>query len=194
MGCLPLDILIPLLLLPVVVFGGFVLYRRALGRLETDADRPDVSGGRLTSEHLRRLSAPQWRVVYEIGADRLSGVDHVVVGPPGVVAIATVMADRPLGEVSTDPTLIAAAATMRGAVDELAGRAGLHCDLLAKVFWGSPQPTEPAARAITHGTVGIVGQRLDEWLASLPAVLTGAQVDLGWQTIVTGIGRPDPLA
>jgi len=190
----PLDILLPMILLPLIVFIAFLWYRRAIARLEPDTERREISSGRLTSEHLRRLTPP-WRVVYEIGADRLGGVDHVVIGPPGAIAIATVMADRPNGEISTEPNLVAAAATMRGAVDDVTERVGVHCDRLAKVFWGEPQPDQPAERELTHNSVGIVGQRLDEWLAGLPSdVLSPGEVDLAWQAVVTAIGRPDPLA
>ncbi len=192
---MPLDILLPLILVPLVALGGFVLYRRMLGRLAPDSHRQVVSGVRLTSEHLRRLPSPPWRVVFEIGPDRLGDVDHVVIGPPGVIAITTVLAERPAGPLSTDPTLLAAGATARGAVDDLVDPIGLSCDVLAKVFWGSPQDDQPASRDLTRVTVGIVGQRLGDWLGSLPTgVLTPGQVDLAWQAIVTGIGRPDPLS
>lgn len=192
---MPLDILLPLILLPLLILVGLMWYRKAINRLEPDAAPREISGWRLTSEHLRRLPSPPWRVVYEIPADRLGDIDHVAIGPAGVIAITTVMADRPNGEVSSDPTLVAATAVGRGAVDELTERAGLRCNLLAKVFWGSPQPDQPAAREITYGSVGVVGQRLDDWLANLPDDgLSAGQIDLAWTAVLTGIGRPDPLA
>lgn len=190
-----LSILIPLVLLPVLVLGAYAWYRRAMNRMKPDDGERDVSGLRLTSERLRALPSPPWRVVYEIRGDSLGSVDHVVIGPAGVVAIDTVLADRPSGPISSDPNVVAAAAVSRGGVDELAQRAGLRCDVLAKVFWGTPQPDDPPANELTHASIGVEGQRLDSWLASLPAeTLTPSQVDLAWQAIVTGIGRPDPLA
>jgi hypothetical protein len=39
------------------------------------------------------------------------------------------------------------------------------------------------------------GRSLQEWADSLKQqALTPAQVDLAWQTVLTSIGRPDPLA
>ncbi len=192
---MPLDVLIPIIVLPLVVVGGFVAYRRFITRLEPDADRRELPGARLTSESLRQIDSPSWRVVYEIAPDRLGGVDHVVVGTSGVVAIETVVADRPAAAVGADPTLAAAAAARRALVDDLAQRVGAGCELLCKVFWGSPRADGPPAVELGPGTVAVEGQRLHEWLASLPADRLGAErVDLVWHAIVTGIGRPDPLA
>ncbi len=189
-----LSIVIPLVVVAVVVVGGFAWYQRKMRELSPESGDRDMSALRLTGERLRTLEPPTWRVVYEIRGDTLGDVDHVVVGPPGVIAIVTLMMDRPVAETSDEPARIADAAVTRGAVDELAQRVGLDCELLAKVYWGAPQPDLEAAHEITHGAVAVEGQRLDEWLTSLPGHrLTPGQVDLAWQAIVTGIGRPDPL-
>lgn len=187
------GILISLVALTVAVFVGLLIYRRFLANLAPDAAARPVSGGRLTSERLRELPAP-WRVVHEIADDRLGGVDHVVVGPPGIIAISTSMTDRPLDVPTADPQHVARDAMLRGPTDDLAQRAGQRCELLARVFWGAPQPDEPAGIPAAHGTVAVEGQRLTGWLTSLPAgPMTAGQIDLAWQAIVTGIGRPDPL-
>ena len=188
-----LSIVIPLVVVTVVVIGGFAWYQRKMRELSPESGR-DMSALRLTGERLRTLEPPTWRVVYEIRGDTLGDVDHVVVGPTGVIALVTLMMDRPAADTSDEPARIADAAVTRGGVDELAQRAGLGCELLAKVYWGAPQPDAEAAHEITHGAVAVEGQRLDEWLTSLPGDrLTPGQVDLAWQAIVTGIGRPDPL-
>ena len=46
---------------------------------------------RLTSNALRALESPPWRVVYEIGHDRMDGVEHVLIGPAGIFAVVTSM-------------------------------------------------------------------------------------------------------
>jgi hypothetical protein len=198
-----LGIVIPLILLPLAVIGGFVWYRRSIDRMRPDDARP-VSGVRLTAEALHRLPSPPWRIVYEIGG-ALGGVDHVVIGPPGVIAITTVVADRPDPERLTASTgtaqLVADAAVARGPVDELARPAGTTCQRSASVFWGAPDPKRPASDEVAHGSHLVEGQRIADWLAELAGAdqgalggaLTPSQIDLSWQAIVMGIGRPDPL-
>jgi hypothetical protein len=196
-----LGIVIPLVALPILLIGAYVWYRRSLEALKPDEAKP-VSGVRLTAEALHRLDSPPWRVVYEIGG-ALGGVDHVIVGPPGIIAITTFMTDRPTPErllaTSNDAQLTAEAAVERGPVDELARPSGVSCRLSARVFWGSPEPDRPAFDEVAHGSHLVEGQRITEWLSALAERTTDgdslapAQTDLAWQAIVMGIGRPDPL-
>lgn len=189
------GILISLVVILALLVAGTVVYRRFLRSMAPDTTVRQVSGARLTSERLHAMPSPPWRVVYEIADDRLGGIDHVVIGPPGIIALTTVMADRPDAVEPSAPQQVAASAMMRGPADELAQRAGLHCELLAKVFWGASDPDRPAATETMPGTVAVEGQRLNEWLSSLPpGPLSSAQIDLAWQTMLTGIGRPDPFA
>jgi hypothetical protein len=90
-----LGIVIPLVVLAVVIVAGYIWYRRSMARMRPDETKP-ISGVRLTAEALHRESPP-WRVVYEIGGT-LGGVDHVIIGPAGIIAITTVVADRPSPE------------------------------------------------------------------------------------------------
>ncbi len=194
------GIVIPLVLLPIVIIGIWIVYRRSLAKLQPDDVRP-VSGVRLTAESLHRLDPATWRVVYEIGG-ALGGVDHVVIGPPGVIAVATVAADRPPPERLLDTTgeaaLVSEGAVARGPVDELGRPAGIGCDLTGRVFWGSPDDSRPPFDPVAHGVHLVEGQRIAEWLDELAARaehrLDPARVDLAWQAITMGIGRPDPLS
>ncbi len=194
-----LGIVIPLVLLPILVIGAYIWYRRSIAALAPDDAKP-VSGVRLTAEALHRHDTAPWRVVYEVGG-ALGGVDHVVVGPPGIVAITTVVADRPaprhLIDTVGDTRLVSDAAVARGPVDEIARPSGVGCRLSARVFWGSPEPTRPAFDELVHGSHLVEGQRLGEWLEELarsaPEPLDASSVDRAWRTVVTGIGRPDPL-
>lgn len=195
-----LGILIPLVLLPIAVVVGYRWYRRSIAALRPDDDRP-VSGVRLTAEALHRHDSAPWRVVYEIGS-ALGGVDHVVVGPPGIVAITTVVGDRPtpqqLVDATGDARLISDAAVQRGPVDELARPSGVGCRLWARVFWGAPDPTRPPFDELAHGSHLVEGQRLGDWLQALATSaaepIETSTVDRAWRTVVTGIGRPDPVS
>jgi hypothetical protein len=195
-----LGIVIPLVVLPVILIGAYVWYRRSMTALQPDEAKP-VSGVRLTAEALHRLDSPPWRIVYEVGG-ALGGVDHVIIGPPGVIAITTIVADRPPAErllaAAGDAQLIAEAAIERGPTDELLRPTGVACRLSARMFWGSPDPERSAFEEVAHGNHLVEGQRLTDWLAALDdsttePPLTQSQIDLAWQAIVMGIGRPDPL-
>lgn len=196
-----LGIIIPIVLLFVLLGGGLTWYKQTMQNMAPGSTPRQVNGARLTSERLRELPTPPWRFVFEISEDKLGGVDHVIIGPSGVIAVSTQMLDRPLladrpdRPDRPDPQLVANAALMRGSVDELAKRAGVSCNVLAKVYWGTAQPERPAAVQSMYATLIVEGQRLNDWLLTLPpGPLTPAQIDLAWQTILTGIGRPDPLA
>jgi hypothetical protein len=194
------GIIVPLIILPILLVGGYVWYRRSIADMRPDQATP-VSGVRLTAEALHRAPAPPWRVVYEVGG-ALGDVDHVIVGPPGVIAISTVVADRPdpvqLRDARSDAILVSEAAIARGPLDELLRAAAASCDQWARVHWGSPDPGRPAADDLVHGSVLVEGQRIDEWLAAMvadaAAPLDAARIDAIWRTVVIGIGRPDPLS
>ncbi len=190
-----LSVLIPLVVATLALVLFYVWYRRKLADMKPDADARSLPGARLTAERLRQLASPPWRVVYEINDRHLGAVDHVVVGPTGVVAIETLMLDRPeIAEDSGDPQLIATAAIERGDVDDITRAVGVPCHVLAKVYWGTTQPDRPAAIEVTNGLVAIDGHRLVDWLIGLPpGPLSATQVDQVWQAVTTGVGRPDPL-
>jgi hypothetical protein len=194
-----LGIVIPLVVLPMLVVGGFVWYRRSIEQLAPEETRP-VSGVRLTAEALHRDAEPPWRVVHEIGG-ALGGVDHVVIGPAGIVAITTVAADRPIRDDlvrnTSDAQLVSEAAVNRGPVDEVARPSEVPCRVWARVFWGVPDPSRPPHEELAHGSQLVEGQRIREWLHALDAnaddPLDATAIDRAWQAVVVGIGRPDPL-
>lgn len=194
-----LGIILPLVILPLMIVGFFVWYRRSIADMKPSESRP-ISGLRLTAEALHRAPSPPWRIVYEIGG-ALGDVDHVIVGPPGVIAVTTSVADRPepgqLLDARSEALLVSDAAIARGPVDELLHATGSSCDRTVKVFWGTPNSQRPAADDIVHASQQVEGQRLDEWLAKIEGQTTSpldqARIDALWRTIVMGIGRPDPL-
>lgn len=190
-----LTTIVPAALIVVGLITFYVWYRRKIASM-APSDTTAPSGVRLTAERLRTLSSPPWRVVFEIADDRLGGVDHVIIGSSGTIAVRTVLADRPpIGPRDDDPSAIARAAIARGDVDELVGTVGLRCDRSIVVYWGTPRPDEPGAHEVAPGEWAVEGQRLVDWLIALPpGTESTAQVDLAWQAVTTGIGRPDPLA
>lgn len=189
------TVLIPFLLILAALVGFYVWYRNKIKDLTLDVDDRPIPGVRLTAERLRSLSTPPWRVVFEIGEKHLGPIDHVVIGPSGVLAIETVAMDRPSGDNPVaEAQLVANAAIARGDVDALAARVGAGCKTLARVYWGTPQADTPAAIELVPGLIAVEGQRLNDWLVTLPpGPLQPVQIDQIWQHVSTGIGRPDPL-
>jgi hypothetical protein len=193
------GIIVPLVVLPIALVGVFVWYRRSIADMRADQSTP-VSGTRLTAEALHRAASPSWRVVYEIGG-ALGDVDHVVVGPAGVTAITTLVADRPrperLRDARNEAQLVGEAAITRGPLDELLRAVGCSCDRSAKVYWGAPDPRRPPADELVHGSLMIEGQRLGEWMTLAAGQardpLEQDRIDTVWRAITVGIGRPDPL-
>ncbi len=162
----------------------------------TDAPDPSL---RLTSNALRSLPTPPWRVVYEVAADKLGGVEHVLIGPAGIFAVRTSMAPLPPPAPAADAPdaqAIGRAAIVRGALDDALRRCAMSSTALATVHWGVNPPASPGpAVDVVPGEIAVDGRMIDAWTGGLAAgTFTPAQVDLAWQTVVTAIGRPDPLA
>lgn len=188
------GIIIPLVALAVIVPGAYLLFKRYTASLSVDDSARVVSGAGLTSRALHRIPQPPWRVVYEIPPQALGGIDHVLIGPGGIFAVTTEVSPLPGGPVDHDPKdLMVQAAIARSALDDALGRCAMGSDARVAVHWGRTESDEVDAE-LAPGALAVAGQRLDVWLASLPGDrLTGSQVDLAWQTVVTAIGRPDPL-
>jgi hypothetical protein len=194
-----LGLVVPLVVLAIALVGVFSWYRRWVADLRADQAKP-VSGLRLTAEALHRAPSPPWRVVYEIGG-ALGNVDHVLVGPPGVTAITTLVGDRPRAEPSRDARsgaqLVGDAAISRGPLAELLRPVGCSCDRSAQVYWGAPDPKRPPVDELVPGSLVIEGQRLGEWMTEAAEhaadPLDQDRIDMVWRTISIGIGRPDPL-
>ena len=190
------GVLLPLVAATVALVLFFLWYRRKLADLKPETEQRSLPGARLTAERLRRLASPPWRVVYEIGERHLGAVDHVVIGPTGVIAIETLMMNRPdVAEGADGAQLVATPPIERGDVDDLTRAIGVPCNLLAKVYWGTAQPDLPAAIEVTTGLVAVDGHRLVDWLVGLPpGPLSPTRVDQVWYVVTTGVGRPDPLS
>lgn len=191
------GIIIPVLLIAVVVPAGLFWAKNNLKNAGAAGDEPiSPPSARLTSGALRELSTPPWRVVYEIAEDKLDGIEHVLIGPAGVFAIETSMdplPEPPSGD--PDPKALARAAISRTGLDDALARCALSSDSLISVHWGVVDGDRDPSVVLLPGHLAVDGRRLPEWADSLDgSALTAAQVDLAWQTVLTAIGRPDPLA
>jgi len=193
------GILIPVLVIAIVVPVGVTWAHRRFKSPGSAGDEPaGAPGARLTSNALRALASPPWRLVYEIQHERLGGVEHVVIGPPGIFALVTSMEPVPTApECEPDAHAIARAAILRGALDDALRRCAMASDRLVSVHWGV-NAGGLSAIDLLPGATAVDGRQLEAWAASQAArpdgaSLTPTQVDLAWQTVVTAIGRPDPL-
>lgn len=192
-----LDIIIPVVVI-VVVVPGAILWARKTFKDSVGLDRHDAfvpPSDRLTSNALRALESPPWRAVYEVAHDKLGGIGHVLIGPAGVFALRTTMEPLPqTPTIDADASAIARAAIARGGVDDALRRCAMSSDRLVMVHWGANDTAELKVD-LMPGVTAVDGRSLAAWAATAgPQTLTPAQVDLAWQTVVTSIGRPDPLA
>lgn len=191
-----LDIIIPVVVLLIVVPLGFSWARRNF-----KDQRPDVDDGfvapsdRLTSDALRQLESPPWRVVYEVPHDRLDGIGHVLIGPAGIFALRTTMDPLPKAPPpDVGAAAVGEAAIIRGALDDALRRCAMESDRLIWVHWGVNEGSEIAVETLP-GVTAIDGRELTAWAdRQSDEALTSSQVDLAWQTVLTAIGRPDPFS
>lgn len=192
-----LDIIIPVVIIGVIAPVAIMWAKRQYRDGEHDADTTTFvpPSDRLTSNALRELESPPWRVVYEVAHDKLSGVGHVLIGPAGVFALRTTMDPLPGGPIDeSDASAVAQSAIARGAVDDALERCAMSADRLVIVHWGVNESAD-IALDLMSGVTAIDGRELGTWAKGLDTpALTSSQVDLAWQTVVTAIGRPDPLA
>lgn len=191
------DIYIPVLVLAIAVpVVSYWAKRRFKDTATSDSDDVVVPpGDRLTSNALRELETPPWRVVYEVAPERLGGVGHVLVGPAGVFALRTTMEPFPgRPDVEPDARAIGQAAVYRGGVDDALRRCNLASKALVDVHWGVNESADIAVELLP-GRIAVDGRALGDWAnGARDDTLSVAQVDLAWQSIVTAIGRPDPLS
>lgn len=194
------GIIIPVLLVAVIVPLAFVWARRRFKEPGAIADElPTAPAARLTSNALRALESPPWRVVYEIGHERMDGVEHVLIGPAGIFAVVTSMDPMPRPIADPDPHAVAAAAIKRGGLDDALRRCAMTSDRLITIHWGANEAAAPISVESLPGSTAVDGRRVRDWADAAVAgrdgpPLSPAQVDLAWQTVLTAIGRPDPLA
>jgi hypothetical protein len=120
----------------------------------------------------------------------------VLIGPAGIFAITTSLSTMPR-QSTEQPTAepVAKGAIARGDLDDVLRRCAMESTGHVTIHWGRVDDADPVVVDIARGSVAVSGHRIDDWFDSLSTSgLSPAQVDLAWQTVVTGIGRPDPLS
>lgn len=202
------GIIIPVVLVVIVVPVAFTLAKRYLKEGVADRiDEPVIAPStRLTSNALRDLPTPTWRVVYEIAESKLGGPTHVLAGPPGIFAVQTSMDPLPADVTAEhDPRAIADAAIARGGLDDALRRCAMSSDQLLTIHWGAPAEGDRVSKArvavdTVPGAIAVDGRSVTRWAegaidaaGSRRPPLTPSQVDLAWRTVTMAIGRPDPL-
>jgi hypothetical protein len=189
------GIIIPIVAVAILLPAGLIAFKRYLNSIKPDTDSALPSGARLTAAALHRLPTPPWRVVHEVASDALGGIDHVLIGPAGILAITTSLSAMPARTAEPpSPETVAKGAIARGELDDVLRRCALESTGHVTVYWGRADEADAVVVEIAHGSIAVSGHRIDDWFESLPTRgLSPAQVDLAWQTVVTGIGRPDPL-
>jgi hypothetical protein len=192
------GIVIPIIVIAVIAPLGFSWARKRFKEPGSASDDDPVTPAlRLTSGALRALDSPPWRIVYEIAHDRLGGVEHVAIGASGAYAIVTSMDPvPPPASDPPDPHRIAEASIRRGGLDDALRRCAMSSERLVIVHWGvNESPVPPSGVETIPGVTAVDGRQLAAWASTAgEPSLTQAQVDLAWQTVVTAIGRPDPLS
>ena len=189
------EIIIPVLVIAVVVPAVTIWAKHHFNDAAgDDDDLPVPPADRFTSNALRELESPPWRVVYEIGTDRLGGAGHVLIGPSGIYALRTTMDPLPKPPtVEADARAIGETAIARAELEDALRRCAMSSERLVTVHWGANEGSEIAVD-LMPGHTAIDGRSLATWAAGTPSdVLAPAQVDLAWQSVTTAIGRPDPL-
>lgn len=157
---------------------------------------PGAAGARLTSAALHRTVSPPWRVILEVPPGRLGDIEHVLIGPPGIFGVSTVLEPLPHSSATTtEPSAaeLAASAVARADLDDALERCALASDARVVVHWGR---TDAQHHSLDSGfaTIAVDGNRLADWIAAMEHNrLSSPQIDLAWQTVCLAIGRPDPL-
>jgi hypothetical protein len=191
------SVIIPVLVIVVGVPAAFLWYRRYITSTGSARNAELVDPGvRLTSKAMREIASPPWRVVFEVTRGALGDIDHVLIGPAGIYAVQSTMSALDLAAEGLDAArLTAQRAVARTQLDEILQRCAMSSTAHLTLSWARGATDEPVETPVAHAAIAVSGWRLTEWTASLPTDrLTPAQVDLAWQTVLAGIGRPDPLA
>ena len=158
------NIIIPVIIIAVIV-PAITLWakHRFKDSAGADDDPPVAPSDRFTSNALRELESPPWRVVYEIGADRMGGVGHVLIGPTGVYAMRTTMDPLPAAPTTEpDARAIGAAAVARAELDDALRRCAMSSDRLVTVHWGANEGSEIAIELLPGHTAVLSGELEEE--------------------------------
>jgi hypothetical protein len=149
-----------------------VAWRRPQDALPVVADRLAAS----TTEALRPLVRRGWWTIANATLGRYGDIDHLAIGPAGIVLIESTTARDMSGSADVD----AAVRQVQHNVREVASvlRASIHGAPIQPVVavWGASVALEPTTR--DDGILVIAGQHLDAWIETLTGdALTDDEVE-----------------
>ena len=134
------GIIVPIVAVAILVAGRASSSSSAISTASSPTPIPtpaSPSGARLTAAALHRLPTPPWRVVYEVANDSLGGIDHVLIGPAGILAITTSLSRMPSPSTERpSPETVAKGAIARGDLDDVLRRCAMESTGHVTIFWG----------------------------------------------------------
>ncbi len=141
-------------------------HERRVAALEEDLRRwrAGAEGERLVADELDQLAASGWRVLHDVRwpGRPVANLDHVAVGPGGVVVVDTKNWSR--------------AATAEDGVLRCGGyHKGAECEAVARMTADVAALLEPRHRASVRGAIALVRQDLDPVRVEPGAVVVGRQ-------------------
>ncbi len=151
-------------------------------------------GEKWTTQQLRSLvRTREWRLINRLHLKRYSDVDHVLIGPPGVIVIETKGGATDWMETSQQSRIDAAVEQVRRNEIPVRGlvrakQTGTPTHAVV-VLWPSYEEFETR---VVNGVTVLSGHRLSEWVADLPAGgLDAEQVVDAWSALADTVERRD---
>lgn len=134
----------------------------------TASTRMGDFGERSTAGELKKLNG-RWHVIHHVWFPYVGDVDHVAVGPGGVLAIETKWRSRAWEVTPPDRRVLAAAREADEHADsirELLAQRGLRTKVTPVLTWWSGQPASDASRAPRKigRTYVVAGRTLPKWI------------------------------
>ena len=139
---------------------------------DSRAERLSAYAGAWTATELDALAADGWRVIDRVAADGRV-VDHVAVGPAGVLTVRTAAATKPwnltperIQGADRDP--IAEMQRINDAVKQLLVEQGMEVPVVPTLLlWGHGAPTQPEGQEVVDGVAVLIGKQAEIWRLDL---------------------------
>lgn len=186
----------------MLVGGGLVAVASALWNWTVQASGTAPSmmgelGEQWTARELRKLRRHGWRVINHVTL-KTRDIDHVLIGPGGVIAVETKWTAKPWTWDPIDQRIVEAARIARAHAHDLGLWRELKrlCvgDVSSVTFLWGDGARGIAPGAELDGTSIVTGRTVDQWRSGLDRDrLTPAQVEAAWQAVDAQCRLRDPL-
>lgn len=145
-----------------------------------------IDGETSTAHELRKLHRSGWRAVHNVHFRDHGDVDHVAVGPGGVVVIETKTSNADWGYLQRQGLTDQWTSQAKRGVVRIKGLTKQYADVTVEptpllVAWVPEQPDEPSQ--MPNGVTRVDGAKLRQYLTGLPSVLDSAEI----RSIVDGL-------